>query len=136
MAANVAPRDPEAERQALAALDAFMEALNAHDWERTAAAFNYPHVRFASGRVTVWETAADYAAAMPGRIGGSFERGWARSGWDEREVVHSGPDKVHLAVRFTRYDPTGRPLATYRSLWIVTLLDGHWGVQARSSFAP
>jgi hypothetical protein len=44
--------------------------------------------------------------------------------------------EVHVAVRFTRYDERGAALASYPSLWIVTLVDGHWGVQARSTFAP
>ena len=25
---------------------------------------------------------------------------------------------------------------THEAVWVVTQLDGHWGVQARSSFAP
>ena len=63
------------------------------------------------------------------------DAGWARSVWEERDVIHAGEDKVHLAVRFTRLDRDGRALGSYPSVWIVTRVDGHWGVQARSSFA-
>jgi hypothetical protein len=96
-------------------------------------AFNFPHVRIAGGKVAVFERRGDY------RLDGFLARteaGWSRSGWGERRVIHAGRDKVHLAVRFTRYGADGRPLATYPSVWIVTCVDGHWGVQARSSFAP
>jgi hypothetical protein len=129
-------RHPESERQALAALDAFMATLNARDFAANAATLNFPHVRLASGRVRIWATAEEFASAFPDRIRIGFEPGWARSAWDERTVIHSGPDKVHLAVRFSRYAADGTRLATYRSLWIVTCVDGHWGIQARSSFAP
>ena len=40
-----------------------------------------------------------------------------------------------MLVRFTRYDERGVALASYPSLYIVTLVDGRWGVQARSTFA-
>ncbi len=130
------PRTPDSERQALAALDAYMETFNAHNWPANAATLNYPHVRISGARVTVWQTVEEYAGGNAARISRTFEQGWHHSAWDERIVVDSADDKVHLLVRFTRYDELGTALATYPSLWIVTLADGHWGVQARSTFAP
>lgn len=97
---------------------------------------NFPHVRIASGNVTIWTTADEYARANPDRVSQTFEPGWHHSRFDAREIIHSGADKVHVKLQFTRYDQHGVPLATYPSLWIVTRLDGRWGIQARSSFAP
>lgn len=122
--------------RALETLDAYMATFNSHDWPANAATLNYPHIRIAGGAVTVWNSAEEYARANPDRITRTFERGWHHSGFDDRAVVQSSADKVHVALRFTRYDEHGAALATYPSLWIVTLVDGHWGVQARSSFAP
>ena len=62
--------------------------------------------------------------------------GWHHSAWDSREIFQSGKNKVHIAVQFTRYDSDDNKIATYNSLYIVTHLDGKWGTQARSSFAP
>jgi hypothetical protein len=45
-------------------------------------------------------------------------------------------DKVHFDVQFTRYKDNGDVLATYKAIYVVTLKDGKWGTQARSSFAP
>ena len=42
---------------AMAAMDAFMLGFNGRDPEAWAASLNYPHVRFASGTVTVWDSA-------------------------------------------------------------------------------
>ena len=68
-----------------------------------------------------------FVAAMPG---------WDHSAWEKRKVIHSGPDKVHIDTRCTRYRTDGSVLASYDSLYIVTKQSGRWGVLARSSFAP
>ena len=68
-----------------------------------------------------------FVAAMPD---------WDHSAWEKREVIHSGPDKVHIDTRFIRYRADGSVLASFDSLYIVTKQDGRWGVVARSSFAP
>ncbi len=120
---------------ALALADVYMEAFNRRDAAAWAATLNYPHVRVAGGQVKVWNTAEDYAADFDFQ---QFARefAWAYSRWDERRVIHSSADKVHLAVRFTRYKADDTPVATYDALYVVTRVAGRWGVQVRSSFAP
>ena len=131
-----APAAEEApEQAALHVLDAFMAAFNARDVEAWIATLNFPHVRIASASVAVFPDAAAF------RNNFEFARfaeqtGWSRSEWGERRVVQAGPDKVHYAVVFTRFREDGSVLARYESLYIVTKLAGHWGVQARSSYAP
>ena len=51
----------EAVAGAMAALDEFMLAFNSKDMKAWAATLNYPHVRFASGGVTMWESAEEFA---------------------------------------------------------------------------
>ena len=133
---NVAiAKQEQAEDAALTALDEFMDAFNARDAAAWAKTLNYPHVRIAGGDVRVWQDVEEYTAYM------DFDRfveqtGWDHSAWDERTVVQSGKDKVHIAVTFSRYDKNDKKIATYKSLYVVTNRDGHWGTQARSSFAP
>ena len=50
-------------------------------------------------------------------------------------MIDAGPEKVHFRVRFTRYRDDGGALGWYRSLYIVTLIDGRWAIQGRSSWA-
>jgi hypothetical protein len=123
---------PESVTAAMATLDDFMSALNRRDEAGVNKAMNFPHVRLASGRVTTWEKPGDYR--FEGFIGRAGED-WAESRWDERNVVHAGPDKVHFAVQFSRWRADGSLMGRYRSIWIVTRADGKWGVQMRSSFA-
>jgi hypothetical protein len=127
-------QDPGAESQARKAMDQFMSAFNSRDPVTWAATLNYPHVRFASNEVKVYNTAAEFARDMtdyPKRLAP-----WDHSLWESMQVVQSGSDKVHFAVVFVRYDATGKEFGKFPSLYIVTLKNGHWGVQARSSFAP
>jgi hypothetical protein len=117
---------------AMACLDAFMIAFNARDlpaWEKT---FNFPSIRLASNTMVIIE---------PGyHQPGMFERGplsdWDHSAWDRREIIHAGADKVHIDTRFTRYRKDGTVIGGFDSIYVVTREDGHWGIKARSSFAP
>jgi hypothetical protein len=40
-----------------------------------------------------------------------------------------------FAVEFSRWRKDGTELSPHKSIYVVTRQDGHWGVQARSSFA-
>jgi hypothetical protein len=88
-------------------------------------------VRFASSHVTIINP-GDTTLAM-------FERGmlkeWDHSRWQRREVIHAGADKVHIDTRFARYRRDGSLLGAFDSIYIVTRVDGRWGIQGRSSFA-
>lgn len=119
---------------AYAAMDGFMAAFNAEDAEALRTRwFHFPHVRFHSNTVTVMATPADFRSAVWGRQGQS--EGWARTAWDYVEVVDAGAEKVHFRVQFTRYRADGSAIGSYRSLYIVTLKDGRWAIQGRSSWA-
>jgi len=127
-------RDAEAEAAAMKVLDAFMTAFNERDVAAFETVLHFPHYRIASGKVSVLqdpkmlpELFERFVAAMPD---------WDHSAWARREVIHSGPDKVHVDTRFTRYRADGSVLSSYDSLYIVTKRNGRWGVLARSSFAP
>ena len=115
-----------------ACLDAFMAAFNARDiaaWQKT---FNFPSVRLASNTMVM----IDEGYHKPEM----FDRGalteWDHSAWERRKVIHAGPDKVHFDTRFTRYRADGSVIGHFDSIYVVTNENGHWGIKARSSFAP
>jgi hypothetical protein len=113
-------------------LDAFMTAFNARDLLAFEKSFNFPHVRFASGKVTT---------IMPGDMKPSmFTTGslaeWNHSDWQRRSVIHAGADKVHIDTHFARIRKDGSVLGGFDSIYIVTRQDGRWGIQGRSSYAP
>ena len=122
----------EAIRAAQGVLDAFMTAFNARDIPAWEATFNFPSVRLASQGLVLLK-AGDMT---PERFTQGALADWDRSAWDRREVIHAGPDKVHIDTRFTRYRKDGSVIGGFDSIYVVTRQDGHWGVKIRSSFAP
>jgi hypothetical protein len=116
---------------ALAVLDAHIAALNAGDEAALARTLHFPQYRLSASGMQIWERPDDYLADFHARAGD----GWARSGWDSRDVVAASPDKVHLAVQFTRYRADGSSIGHFRSLWVVTRIAGRWAAELRSSFA-
>jgi hypothetical protein len=113
-------------------LDDFMAAFNARDVAAFEATFNFPSVRLASNALTLIESGF-HKPAM-------FETGalaeWDHSAWERRSVIHAGADKVHFDTRFARYRKDGSLIGAFDSIYVVTCDNGHWGVKARSSFAP
>lgn len=119
---------------ARAALDGFMEAFNAEDADAIRTRwYHFPHVRLHSGQVTVMQTPDDFHSMVWQRAGQA--EGWARTAWDYVELIDSGSGKAHFRVQFTRYRADGSAFGSYKSLYIVTLQDGRWAIQARSSWA-
>ena len=130
----LAMQAPSREAAARAPIEAFFQAFNARDNEALKTTLHYPHVRInEQGGVNVWQTAADAGTNFDAL---ARNEGWARSSLDSVAMRANDPVKVHFEVVFSRYKADGTKYATYQSLWIVTLKDGAWGVQARSSFAP
>ncbi|MFT7687830.1 MAG: hypothetical protein ACI9FB_003187 [Candidatus Azotimanducaceae bacterium] len=121
------------EKQALLVVNAYMDSWNARDVSGTDDTLHFPHIRMASGKVTLMEKGAIEANFFENF---SKRTGWEYSLWDYRRAIQSCPDKVHFAVQFTRYLKDGVADGVFPSMWIVTKVDGKWGIQARSSFAP
>lgn len=124
----------KAESEAIAAARAFIDAFNAQDHEALAATLNYPHIRLAGGRFATTEASEDFV-----RRSRQVERALEAEGWHHTrltsiEAVHSGDDKVHLALRIERCHADGSVYNTFDTLWVATLQDGHWGIQFRSSY--
>ena len=129
-------RRPESEAGAVQALDAFFAALNAGDSKALYENINLPHIRISSEGVTIYATLADLEESYLRDFSSRAGPDWDHSVLDSKDVIHSSDTKVHVFIQFTRCDKNGGKIAAYRSLWIMTCVDGRWGVQARSSFAP
>ena len=117
---------------AMACLDLFMKGFNARDVAVYDQAFNFPSVRFASNTLRIINK-GDQKPAMFDNLANT---GWDHSAWRRREVIHAGPDKVHIDTNFARYRKDGSILGGYDSIYIVNDEAGHWGVKIRSSYAP
>ena len=116
---------------AMEVLERHFAALNSGDLAALAQTLHFPHYRLAGVNMQVWERPDSYLEDFRARAGDD----WHRSAWDFRNAIASSEDKVHVDARFTRYRADGSVLGTYRTLWVVSRIEGHWAAQFRSSFA-
>lgn len=124
---------PEAE--AVAVMEAFLSAFNARDEKAWADTLHFPHVRLASQTVTVYEDRQSFLEAMDLDAFAAQTR-WRYSTWDNMQVIQADDDKVHVQVRFSRFDANDELIASFDSLYVIERVDGRWAIRARSSFAP
>jgi hypothetical protein len=117
---------------AQAVLDDFLAAFNARDIPAFEKTFNFPSARLASQGLVILNP----GDMKPERYTTGPLAEWDHSKWDRRQVIHAGPDKVHIDTRFTRYRKDGSVIGGFDSIYVVTRQDGHWGIKIRSSFAP
>jgi hypothetical protein len=115
-------------------LDRFMAALNAYDAAAMDACMHFPHPRIAEGRLVVYDKPGTNPMDLFERLRKSDN--WARSDWVKREVVQFNDSKAHVALSYTRFRADGSVIGVYESLYILTKMDGRWGIQMRSSFGP
>ncbi|MFB9269161.1 hypothetical protein ACFFWD_39645 [Bradyrhizobium erythrophlei] len=115
-------------------LTRWMAALNRYDASAMDALMHFPHVRIAGGTVTVYQQAGNNPMDLFDRL--RKQDGWHHSAWNETKLVQSSPVKAHYAVRYTRYRENGSIIGVYDSLYVLSLLDGAWKIQSRSSFGP
>lgn len=113
---------------------AFIDAFNAQDHETLAATINYPHVRLANGRFVTVESAEEFVARSAKGAQLLEAEGWDHTVLLGVEVIHEGPEKVHLALSIDRCHADGEVYNHFETLWIATLVNDHWGIQFRSSY--
>jgi len=119
--------------EARRAIERFFEGFNAEDDARIRESLNFPHVRIASGTVRVIDGPDHFNTPFAAL---KKLEAWHHSTLDRAEVIHQGKEKVHFDVGFRRFRDDDTCYATHQAVWVVTRVEGHWGIQARSSFAP
>ncbi|MFM1896372.1 MAG: hypothetical protein RLZZ385_1446 [Pseudomonadota bacterium] len=117
---------------ARAAVEAYFAAFNSHDPEQLAAAIHIPHVRIAGIDVEYWENLADFRnGTEPGR-----QRTWLEIRYENLQVVQASANSANVTLRYVNVGADGTELSEYEALFLVTLRNGEWKVQARSVMGP
>jgi len=118
------------------AVRSYIDAFNQLDSAAMADAFNFPHIRLANGTFSVFESRDDFVRRFDANKTALQVEGWHHTAIESLEAVHAVPDKVHLAIEYTRRRADDSVYSRFNSLWIATLQNGHWGIQFRSSCMP
>lgn len=108
----------------------FFRADNAKNAPAWAAVMSYPHVRVsATGGTVRYETPEAYADAADWTS--REATGWVRSEAVTPRRLHETEDKVHLLGGWTRFNGDNNPILKNRVTYILTRIEGSWGIQAR-----
>ena len=118
----------------VAAVHAFIDAFNALDHEALGASLNYPHVRLARGKFATVESKEVFVENSKKVEPQLLAEGWHHTVIANLEVLHATDNKAHIALVMDRCHEDGTVYNSFETLWIATLVDGHWGIQFRSSY--
>jgi hypothetical protein len=114
----------------LAAVDRFITTWNSRDPVAWAASLKFPHVRPSPfGEILVAKDSDEYVSRV------DFDRvvatGWDHSEWDYRQVFQVSPSKIHVVGQWSRFNADGEKILTNPVVYVVTHVDGAWGIQSR-----
>jgi hypothetical protein len=125
------------EAEAAKAIEAYFGGFNTHHQELYLNSLHFPHVRInGKGHVLIVQKVSDLLPLDDLLAYLTKKEGWHHSTLDSVEVIHASEIKVHFKIEFSRYKADESMYAVYKSIWIITKKDDHWGIQARSSYAP
>ena len=125
---------PDNDASALAAvgseaLDRFIDTFNSRDAGAWAASLSYPHVRVSPRRDSFSTDEREYAEGITYEAADAM--GWHHSAWDAKEILAVSPSKIHASAQWCRYDAAGQRILTNDVSYVITEVDGRWGIQAR-----
>ncbi len=122
--------ESEREEEARKPIDDFFTALNARDIEGCRKTLHYPHIQIAGGELSILNDPESFQIDFQLLA----NEGWTYSTLDSCSMGQSCDEKVHFEVQLSMHRANDSRYATYQALWVVTRVDGIWGIQCRSIF--
>ena len=111
-------------------IDHYFSSLNAKDLQGVSVACHFPHFRvMGNNTVYEWKTADDLFTWFQSHVS---DDGWGYSELDELTLEKFSDHKYHASLNFGRYQADGTLIGNYKSLYIVILKDGRWGITGGS----
>jgi hypothetical protein len=123
----------QAEAAALRAVERYLNAFYRGDDSDWASTLCYPFVNVRVGALD--EIGGPDNAARFDRSRFDTQLSEGRMAWNSVRVIQNGSDGVNIDAELVRRDPNGEVLASLSGLYLVTNLEGHWGVIGRSVVA-
>jgi hypothetical protein len=114
-------------------IESYIEAFNERNSNKMADLFNFPHVRFANDSVSVISK-SEYLNNQDKVTKLLKDEKWHHTEILDIKNIQSNDTKVHFIIHFLRLDKNNSIIHNFKTLWIVTKVNDHWGVQFRSSF--
>jgi hypothetical protein len=119
--------------EARQAMEGYFDAFNAQDREAMLRHLHFPFAWIINSRVRPVARASDFESPTKALI---ETEGWQRSAFDYIEPVQVWENKVHFKLAYSRYKADGTRYMTHEALWIVTKVEGRWGMCLMSLHIP
>lgn len=132
--ALAAPAAPEvstkdAIREARECVLRFTSAFNRSDVDAMDRELHFPHLLVGRGTPVVWSNPGQH---LPNFFVELRRTGWARTESLQVDALLARPEKVHFLVVYERRDAAGQVLSAHENIWVVTFMQGRWGILLRS----
>ena len=110
------------------------EGFNKRDKDICSGLLNYPHIRLWKNKFSIFKNKQDFLDGFDKQTENLKKEGWNHTVTLNIKVVQSDESKVHLLLHQSRRNSDGVEYHNFHTLWIMTNIEGKWGIQFRSSF--
>lgn len=112
-------------------IDDFLDAFNALDGDAIRDTLHFPNILISTNGVQITDKASDFVNVYTDL---PQTEGWHHTELGDCDAVQMSEDKVHFTLNMTRHHADGAIYSDITGLWIVTRVEGRWGVLVRSMF--
>ncbi len=119
----------ESDSDTLDLLNRFTNAFNNRDADEMDKCLHFPHIMLAESKETVWEQPNSLPAGYFSWL--EQESEWHHSEYQSKHLVLSHRSQRHYLLEYTRNRSDGSVISIHKNLWVLTKLDGRWGIKIR-----
>ena len=94
---------------------------------------HFPHIRLWDNKFSVF-TEEEFIKGFDLQTEKLMNEGWDHTVTLDIKPIQSNKNKVHLLLTQSRRDKNDKEYHRFETLWIITKIEGKWGIQFRSSF--
>ena len=110
------------------------EGFNKRDRKISVDLMHFPHVRLWNNQFSIFNSEEEFLKGFDLQTQKLEQEGWTHTVTKDIQAVQSDESKVHLLLLQSRRNKNDIEIENFQTLWIMTKIDGKWGIKFRSSF--
>ena len=110
------------------------EGFNKRDRKISVDLMHFPHVRLWNNQFSIFNSEEEFLKGFDLQTQKLEQEGWTHTVTKDIQAVQSDKSKVHLLLLQSRRNKDDIEIENFQTLWIMTKIDGKWGIRFRSSF--
>lgn len=110
------------------------EGFNKRDRKISVDLMHFPHVRLWNNQFSIFNSEEEFLKGFDQQTQKLEQEGWSHTVTKDIKSVQSDESKVHLLLLQSRRNKDDIEIENFQTLWIMTKIDGKWGIRFRSSF--